>query len=116
MIMPITTGILRLPNSELTTGGMPEKKLPLPKPFRTTKTARGPTDVERGHTRSKVNAFSSIEIKSVLTGPNLSHMTPQTSLPIAEARLNAATRAAPAVGESPRLAQYSGRKNGATRR
>lgn len=105
IIMPITTGTLRLPKSEITTGGMAEKKLPLPKPLRTTKTTRGPTDVEKGHTKSRVTAFSKRAKKSVFTGPNLSHSIPQTSRPTAEEKLNAATRPAPAVCDNPRVVQ-----------
>jgi hypothetical protein len=72
MIIPITTGILKLPNNELMTGGVAEKNPPLPKPLRITNTISGPRDVETGQTTSSVKALSNRETNSVFTGPNLS--------------------------------------------
>jgi hypothetical protein len=72
MIIPITTGILRLPNNELITGGVAEKNPPFPKPLRMTNTINGPKDVETGQTTSSVMALSNRETNSVFTGPNLS--------------------------------------------
>jgi hypothetical protein len=73
MTIPITTGILKLPNNELMTGGVAEKNPPLPKPLRITNTISGPRDVETGQTTRSVTALSNRETNSVFTGPNLSH-------------------------------------------
>jgi hypothetical protein len=103
--IPITTGILKLPKSELITGGVAEKKPPLPKPLKMTNTTSGPKEVESGQMRSSVTALSNRERKSVLTGPSLSHSKPQASRPTAEEKLKRATRPAPAVWDSPRVLQ-----------
>jgi hypothetical protein len=103
--IPITTGILKLPNSELITDGTAEKNPPFPNPLNTTNTTSGPKDVESGQISNSVTALSNKDKNKVLTGPSSSQSKPHANRPIAEEKLKRATRAAPAVRERPRVLQ-----------
>lgn len=100
-IIPSATDTLRLPNNPPATVGVAAKNPPFAAPLRIQKTIRGPTVVENGQITSILNALSRSEIKSVFMDPMLSHIMPQSSLPTAEEKLNAATKPAAAVFENP---------------
>ena len=104
------------PNTLLTTVGMVEKKAPLAAPLMTTKTMRGASVVEVGQIASIVTAVRTSEIKTVLSEPSLSLVTPERIRPKAEARLKPATNPAPMPDEKPMDSAYSGIKKGATKR
>lgn len=63
-----------------------------------------------------LSALSNNDKNSVFKEPSLSHANPHDNRPIAEEKLNAATRPAPALEGRPRLFVYSGRKKAGTKR
>lgn len=85
-----------------TTVGMVEKNPPFAEPLITTKATNGPMELETGHNTKRLRALSSNEMNRVFMAPNLSHAKPQDRRPIAEEKLKAATRPAPALEGSPR--------------
>lgn len=98
-----------------TTVGIVEKKPPLAVPLMITKTTNGAMDVETGHRMSMLRALRGRDINRVFNGPKKSLQNPQTNLPSAEEKLNAATSAAPVLDAMPIESVYSGRKNGGTK-
>lgn len=98
-----------------TTVGIVEKKPPFAIPFTITKTINGPSEVEIGQIINMLSALSRREINSVLSGPTISLHSPQSNLPSAEEKLNAATIPAPVADDIPSEAVKRGRKKGGTK-
>lgn len=101
MIMPMTTLTRWLPKMLVATVGVQEKKPPFETPFKMQKIARGARDCETGQMTSMLKADSSSDARSTLTGPNLSQQKPQIIRPMADDRVNPATRPAPVLDEKP---------------
>lgn len=95
---------------------MVEKKPPFAIPLTITKTTNGPREVEIGQIINMLSALSRREMNSVFNGPTKSLHSPQSNLPSAEEKLNAATIPAPVLDDIPREAVKRGRKKGGTRR
>lgn len=114
--MPMTTGTLVEPKVFPTTVGIVEKKPPFAMPLIMVKTINGPREVEKGHNIIMLSALNRREINSVFNGPKKSQQSPQSSLPSAEEKLNAATMPAPVLDDIPSEAVNKGRKNGGTSR
>jgi hypothetical protein len=112
--MLMATLTLALPNTLLTTVGIVEKKPPLLIPFRTTKRANGPRDVEAGQMASMLRPDIKFEKNNVFKAPRLSLARPVRMRPTAEEMLKPATSAAPVLDEKPRALVYSGMKKGVT--
>lgn len=114
--MPIAMDTLAEPKTLPTTVGIVEKNPPFEIPLMMTKTIIGPRVVEAGQMTNMLMAVRLSEMKSVLSGPSLSHRMPQPILPTADAKLKPATRPAPVLEDSPIDLEYRGRKNGGTNR
>ena len=97
------------------TVGMVEKKPPFAAPLIITKMTRGPMEREMGHRTRILIVLSSREMNKVLSDPSLSHANPHESRPIADEKLKAATKPAPALDGKPREFVYSGRKKAGTK-
>lgn len=93
-----------------------EKNPPLEMPLNMQKTIIGASVVDAGHRASMLTLVKMRDTKSTLTAPILSQRTPQTILPTADEKLNAATSAAPALDDRPIDLEYRGMKNGGTKR
>jgi hypothetical protein len=113
--MPIATDTRADPNKFPTTVGMVAKKPPLATPLIITKTIRGPRELETGQSTNMLTALSRREANRVFSGPILSQLRPQIRQPIADEKLKAATRPAPALEVIWRELVYNGRKNGGTK-
>lgn len=100
--MPMTTLTRWLPKMLVATVGVQEKKPPLEMPLRMQKMASGASDCETGQMTSMLKADRSSELRSTLTGPNLSQQKPQMMRPMADDRVKPATRPAPVLEEKPR--------------
>jgi hypothetical protein len=114
-IMPIATPTRAEPKTFPTTVGIVEKKPPFAMPLMITKAISGPRELERGHITIKLTALRRRVMKSVVNEPNLSHAKPDPRRPIAEQKLKAASRPAPADEGRPSDLLYSGRKKGGTK-
>jgi hypothetical protein len=112
--MPIATETLAEPNVLPTTVGIVAKKPPFEAPLITTNTARGASVVDFGHSVRMLTAVRIREQKSVLIDPSLSQSSPQIIRPIAEEKLNPASKAAPVLDDSPIDRLYRGMKKGGT--
>src|SRR4051812_14336662 len=95
--MPIATDTLAEPNTLPTTVGMVAKNPPLAIPLMITKTINGPKESETGHSTNALSALNSKDENTVFRGPILSQLKPQSRRPIADEKLNAATRPAPTL-------------------
>lgn len=84
-----------------TTVGIVEKKPPFETPLIMTKATMGPSDVETGQMARILTADRNRETKSTLSAPNASQKAPQQIRPMAEEKLNPATRPAPVEEERP---------------
>lgn len=112
----IATATLALPKQLLTAVGIVEKKAPLAAPLMTTKTIRGASVVDCGHTAMLVTAVRMRDANTVFKAPSLSHMYPEPMRPKADERLKPATRPAPVPAEKPRERVKRGMKKGGTKR
>jgi hypothetical protein len=92
---PIATETRTLPKTLLTTVGMTEKKPPLLMPLIITKAISGARLEETGHRHSILRAVTMRVVKREFSGPSLSDVKPVITRPTAEAKLKAATSAAP---------------------
>jgi len=99
MIMPIATDTLADPNTLPTTVGMVEKKPPFPMPLIIAKAMSGASEFETGHRTSMLTALRKREKNRVLSGPAKSLKRPQQRRPMADEKLNAATRPAVVLEE-----------------
>ena len=108
-IMPMAMGTRADPNTFPTTVGMVEKNPPFAIPLIMTKTTSGPIDVDTGQRTSMLTALSRRDIKRVFSGPRASQHMPQPNRPIADEKLNAATRPAPTLDFIPMVLVYKGR-------
>lgn len=88
---------------------MVEKNPPFAIPLIMTKTTSGPIDVDTGQRTSMLTALSRRDIKRVFSGPRASQHMPQPNRPIADEKLNAATRPAPTLDFIPMVLVYKGR-------
>lgn len=84
-----------------TTVGIVEKNPPFAEPLIITKTISGPIEFDTGHRTKILNALRSNDRKSVFSEPSLSHANPHERRPIAEEKLKAATKPAPALEGRP---------------
>lgn len=101
-IMPTATDTRADPNTFPTTVGIVEKKPPFAAPLIITNTTSGPIESEMGQRTKMLIVLSTKDRNNVLSDPSLSHAKPQPRRPIADEKLNAATRPAPALDGSPR--------------
>jgi hypothetical protein len=115
-IIPIATDTLADPKTLPTTVGMVEKNPPLATPLIMTKSIKGATVFANGHNTSILSALVNRDSNSVLTGPIKSLKIPQPTRPTADAKLNPATKPAPALAERPNDTLYKGKKKGGTKR
>jgi hypothetical protein len=102
--MPMATETLAEPKTLPTTVGMVEKKPPFAAPFTMTNPIKGANVLETGYKTSILIALRRRDRKSVLSGPSRSLIKPNPSRPIAEEKLNPATKPAPVLAERPREA------------
>ena len=89
------------PKTLPTTVGIVEKKPPFAEPLIITKAMSGPMEPETGQSTKILSALSSRDRKSVLSEPNLSHANPHETRPMADEKLKAATKPAPALEGRP---------------
>lgn len=82
--------------------GIVAKNPPFAAPFMMTKAISGPRDFETGQMTNMLRALIRSDIKRVFIGPMTSLPTPHISRPIADEKLKAATKPAPALEENPR--------------
>ena len=101
-IMPIATETLADPKTLPTTVGIVAKKPPFAIPLITTKIARGARLFEAGQTTSILMALTLSDRSKEFRGPIMSHRTPLTTLPTADAKLNPAKSPAPVPEVIPR--------------
>lgn len=102
MIIPITTLTRWLPKMLVATVGVQEKNPPFEMPFKTQKMANGASVCDTGQMASILKADNSSEANKTFTGPNLSQQKPHRIRPMAEEKVNPATRPAPVLDEKPR--------------
>jgi hypothetical protein len=99
--MLIATAALPGPKMLATTVGNTVKYDPFAIPFTIANIIRGVNVRDTGQIASMLTAFSIIVITKVFVGPILSQRGPPANRPIALQALNAATKAAPVLGDDP---------------
>lgn len=99
--MPMATDTRAEPKTLPTTVGMVEKNPPFAEPLIMTKAISGPMELDTGQSTKMLNALSSNDRKSVFSDPSLSHANPHERRPMAEEKLKAATKPAPALDGRP---------------
>ncbi|KAF3906961.1 hypothetical protein AA313_de0210010 [Arthrobotrys entomopaga] len=101
--MPIATLTRTDPNRCPTTVGMVAKNDPFATPLMSTNAINVPMLVLTGHKISILRALASIPRNKAFTAPSRSARAPKPIRPSADAKLNPATRPAPADELSPML-------------